>query len=89
MQAIKTIYDILRPKHREANKAFFCLWLLNPLTYSPHNKLKIIYANLEVYIERDPDEPDVDYVMRAEARAKELYNMTVIKDSFAVIGSGF
>lgn len=87
MQAIKSIHDLLRPKGREGNKRLFCLWLMNPLTHSPHSKLRITYANLEVFIERDADETDVDYVKRVESKAHELYDMTVHKDSFAVIYS--
>lgn len=87
MQAIKSIHSLLRPKGRQGNESLFCLWLLNPLTNPPHKKLRITYANLEVYIERNADETDIDYVNRVELKARELYNMTVYKDSFAVIYS--
>lgn len=85
MEAIKHYHNLLRPKGREGNERLFCLWLFNPLTTTPGNFLSIVYGNTQIRIERLEGESDIDYVNRAEAEAKKLYDVAMYKDNFAVI----
>ncbi len=85
MEAIKHFHSLIRPKGRQGNESLFCLWLFNPLTSKPSDILRITYGNTQVLIERQEDETDIDYVNRAEAEAKKLYDVAMYKDNFAVI----
>lgn len=85
MEAIKYYHSLIRPKGRQGNVSLFCLWLLNPLTNKPWDFLSIMYGNTQIRIERLEGETDINYVNRAEAEAKKLYDVAIYKDNFAVI----